>query len=109
MHLLNYFISIFLPGYQTSTSNLLIETIPSKHLLILKTSSTRPQHNNFTSSKTKICYAEDIFKTSGRHYGDQKNYLLGISVSNKSKCVSNKSIFYKSQSSNSKANPKCIN
>ena len=67
---------------------------PIKHLLIfktssrhvLKTSSTRLQCNNFTSSKTswrrledvfktsrktswktKNCYAEDVFKTSWRH------------------------------------------
>ena len=70
---------------------------PSKHLLVLKTSSTGLQRNNFTSSKTswrrledvfktsrktswrhlqdvfktswktKNCYAEDVFKTSWRH------------------------------------------
>ena len=28
------------------------ENQPSKHLLVLKTSSTHPQRNNFTSSKT---------------------------------------------------------
>ena len=54
----------------------------SKHLLALKTFSTRLQHNNFmpsktswrrlrdvlkTSWKTKNCYAEDVSKTSGRH------------------------------------------
>ena len=44
---------------------------------------------------------EDIMET--------KQYLLGISVSNKSKCASNKYIFHKSVSDNSKANPKCIN
>ena len=38
-----------------------------------------------------------------------KKCLLGISVSNKSKCVSNKSIFHKSISDKSKANPKYIN
>ena len=69
-------------------------TYPSKHLLVLKTSSTRLQRNNFTSSKTswrrlaktfwrrledllqdvlktswktKNCYAEDVLKTSWRH------------------------------------------
>ena len=72
-------------------------SLPSKHLLVfkrswrrlqdvLKTSSTRLQRNNFTSSKTswrrledvfktsrktswktKNCYAEDVFKTSWRH------------------------------------------
>ena len=52
----------------------------------------------------KTCL-EDVLKTLWR----KAKYLLGISVSNKSKCVSNKSIFYKSISDNSKANPKCIN
>ena len=50
-------------------------------------------------------YLEDVFKTSRR----QTKCLLVISVPNKSKCVSNKSIFYKSISDESKANPKCIN
>ena len=50
-------------------------------------------------------YLEDVFKTSWR----QTKCLVGISVSNKSKCVSSKSIFHKSISDNSKANPKCIN
>ena len=50
-------------------------------------------------------YLEDVLKTLWR----QAKYLLGIPVSNKSKCVSNKSIFHKSISDNSKANPKCIN
>ena len=52
----------------------------------------------------KTCL-EDVLKTLWR----QKKYLLGISVSKKSKCVSNKSLFHKSISDNSKANPKCIN
>ena len=51
----------------------------------------------------KTCL-EDILKTSWR----QTKYLLGISVSNKSKCVSNKDIFHKSIFGNSKVNPKCI-
>ena len=50
-------------------------------------------------------YLEDVLKILWRH----TKFSLGISVSNKSKCVSNKSIFHKSISSNSKANPKCIN
>ena len=85
---------------------------------VLKTSSTRLQPNNFMSSKTswrrfqdlsqdvfktswktKNCYAEDVlktylenvFKTSRR----KTKFLLVISVSNKSKCVSNKSLFHK--------------
>ena len=50
----------------------------------------------------KTCL-EDVLKTLWR----QAKYLLGISVSNKSKCVSNKSIFHKSISDKSKVNPKC--
>ena len=52
----------------------------------------------------KTCLQE-VLKTLSR----QTKYLLGISVSNKSKCVSNKSIFHKSISDNSKANRKCLN
>ena len=71
-----------------------LENLSSKHLLVLKTSSTRLQRNNFASSKTswrclaktswrrfedtlqdvlktswktKNCYAEDVLKTSWRH------------------------------------------
>ena len=44
-------------------------------------------------------HLEDIMETSK---------ILEISVSNKSKCVSNKSIFNESTFDNSKANPKCI-
>ena len=44
------------------------------------------------SWKTETCYAEDVFKTSWR----RTKCLLGISVSNKSKSVSNKSISHKS-------------
>ena len=47
---------------------------------------------------------EDVFKTSWR----QTKCLLVISVSNKSKCVSNKSMFRKSISDKSKANLKCV-
>ena len=47
---------------------------------------------------------EAVLKTLWR----KAKYLLGISVSNKSKCVSNKSIFNKSTFDNSKANPKRI-
>ena len=94
---------------------------PRKHLLVLKTSSTRLQRNNFTpsktSSKTKNCYAEDVLKTCLEDLlkilSRQTKYLRGISVyfsrDNKSKCVSNKSVFHKSISDNSNANPKCIN
>ena len=102
----------------------------------LKTSSTRLQRNNFTSSKTSsrrledalegeqllrwrrledvlnTCledvlktYLENVLKTLWR----ETKCLLGISVSNKSKCVSNKSILHKSISDISKANPNCNN
>ena len=40
---------------------------------------------------------------------ETKKFLLGISVSNKSKCVSNKSVFHKSTTDESKASPKWIN
>ena len=90
----------------------------SRH--VLSTSSTRLQRKNFSSSKTswmtKNCYGEDVLKTSWRHVFktswrhilqtywryilktswrrlEDRKCLLGISVSNKSKCVSNKSIF----------------
>ena len=52
----------------------------------------------------KTCL-EDVLKTLWR----ETKYLLGISVSKKSKCVSNKSILHKSISDNSKVNPNCIN
>ena len=52
----------------------------------------------------KTCL-EDILNTSWR----QTKYLQGISVSSKSKCVSNKDIFHKSIFGNSKVNPKFIN
>ena len=99
---------------------------------VMKTSSTRLRRNNFTSSKTssrrlgkqkivtlktsskhvlKTCledvlrtYLEDVFRTSWR----QRKCLLVISVSYKSKCVSNKSMFHKPLSDRSKANSKCV-
>ena len=37
---------------------------PSKHLLVLRTSSTRLQRDNFTSSKTSWRRLEGVFKTS---------------------------------------------
>ena len=77
------------------------------------------------SWKTKHCYNEDVLKTCLedvlktcledvlRILWRQTKHLLGIceylSGDNKSKCVSNKSIFHKSISGNSKANSKCIN
>ena len=88
---------------------------------VSKTSSVRLQRNHFLSSKTfwrhlaktfwrrledvlNTCL-EDVCKTSWR----LTTCFLELSVSNKSKCVSNKSIFYKSLSDESKVNPKCIN
>ena len=96
---------------------------------------TRLQRNNFTSSKRswrhledvledekvlrwrrledvlKACLEdvlktclEDVLKTLWR----QTKYLPVISVSNKSKYGSNKSIFHKSIYDNSKTSPKCI-
>ena len=74
-----------------------------------------------TSWKMKNCYPEDVLKTCledvlKTYLEDvlktlwrETKYLLGISVSNKSKCVSNKSILHKSISDNSKVNPNCIN
>ena len=53
----------------------------------------------------KNCYAEDVFKTSWR----QVKSLPGISVTNKSKSVSNESISHKSTSDECEANPRCIN
>ena len=46
---------------------------------------------------------EDVFRTSWR----QTKCLSGISVSNKTNCVSSKSIFHKSISDRSKVNSKC--
>ena len=78
---------------------------PGKHLLVLKTSSTRLQRNNFTSCKTswrrlgrrktvtlktswrhisKTSWRHflktswrHVLKTSGRHYGDKQNTYWG--------------------------------
>ena len=57
------------------------------------------------SWKMENCYAEDVFKTSWR----QAKCLPGISITNKSKSVSNESISHKSTSHECKANPRCIN
>ena len=59
----------------------------------------------------KICL-EDVLKTCLEDvcntFWKQTKFLLELSVSNKSKCTPNKSIFYKSKSDESKVNPKCI-
>ena len=52
----------------------------------------------------KTCF-EGVFKASWK----QTKRLLGISVSSKSKSVSNKSLFHRSISDESKANPKYFN
>ena len=91
---------------------------PSKHLLVLKTSS-RHVFKTCLEDVLKTCLEdvlktclEDVLKTCLEDVlkilWRQAKYLLGISVSNKSKCVSNKSIFNKSTFDNSKANPKCM-
>ena len=93
----------------------------SKYLLILKASSRRHQDMSWrrfqnvfsvtilrlprhlkdilkTSWKTKKCYAEDVFMTSCR----QTKFLLGKSLSSKSKPVSDKSISHISISDKSR-------
>ena len=76
-----------------------------RKLVMLKTSSRCLEDVLKTCLEDLLkTYLEDVFKTSWK----QTKYLLGISVSNKSKCVSNKSIFHKSISDKSKANPKCV-
>ena len=114
------------------------DNVPSKHVLVLKTSSTRLQRNNFSSSKTSWKRLQDVsqrrkivsLKTSSRRlediswkrleelswrrledmswrpYREKQNTYWGC---NKSKYISDKSIFLKSVSGNSKANPKRIN
>ena len=52
----------------------------------------------------KTCL-KDVFKA----YCREAKVLLRISLSRKSKCVSNKSMFPKSISDETNANPKCIN
>ena len=52
----------------------------------------------------RTCF-KDVFKMSWR----KAKCLLGMFVSNKSKCVPNKSIFHKSTSDESKVNPTYIN
>ena len=56
-----------LHSWSTLKANVCIFMYPSKHLLVLKTSSTRLQHNNFTSSKTSC---KDVLKTSWRRLED---------------------------------------
>ena len=91
-----------------------------KGIVTLKTSSRRLEDMSWRCFKDMSCLKtswRNIFKTSSRCFGDNtssrclgdKQFLLRISVSNKSKCVSNKSIFHQSISDEPKTNPKCIN
>ena len=50
-----------------------------------------------------------ILKTCRRHYVNKQNTYWGYLYLTNLTCVSNKSIFHKSISDNSKVNPKCIN
>ena len=88
---------------------------PSKHFLLLQTSSTSLQWNSFTSSIRLENIFEDVLKTCLEDVLEtcledilkiclenvlntlwrQTKYLLGLSVSNKLKCISNKYIFPK--------------
>ena len=95
---------------------------PSLPTLLMKQNRNNPanicwswrrlQRNNFSSSNVLKTFSRHVLKTSWRRVlktlWRQAKYLLGISVPNKSKCVSNKSILSKSTFDNSKANPKCI-
>ena len=72
-----------------------------RKIVMLKTSSRQFFKTSWTH----------VLKTSWRHVWTccrQTRYLLGISVSNKSKYVSNNSIFHKSISDESKVNPKSL-
>ena len=79
---------------------------------LLKTSSKRLGRRKIVTLKTSSMSQRrlgDVLKILWR----QTEYIQRISVylsgDNKSKCVSNKSVFHKSISDNSNANPKCIN
>ena len=79
MDLKNIWVLLLIIKYMSFAIN---NKFPSKHLLVLKTFSTRLQRNNFTffktfwrpledilktSWKTKNCYAEVVLKTSWIH------------------------------------------
>ena len=90
--------------------SIIILRLPRRLEEVLKTSCKTK--NCYTEDVLKTClqdvlktYLEDVLKTLWRETKD----LMGISVSNKSECVSNKFIFHESISDNFKANPKCIN
>ena len=69
-------VTVHLSKLSDVVKNDVVKKDPSKHLLVFKTSSRRLQDMSWRQTK----------------------FLLVISVSNKSKCVANKS----------KANPKCV-
>ena len=119
-------------GYQKTTKQTFVglENVSKKSSRhALKISSTPLQSNNFTSCKTswRPLRRQKVvtLKTSSRclqdlswrclkemswkHALKMSKYFLGISVWNKSKCVSNKSIFHKAVFNISKTNPKWIN
>ena len=94
----------------------------SKHMLVFKTSSTSFQRNNFWSSRTSWRSLEDIsqeflktswktrvvtLKTSSRHVFKTKKWRY-LCLTNLNWYVSNKSIFHKSISEESKANLKSL-
>ena len=92
--------------------------LPSKHLLVFSVTifrllrrledvlQIRLEDLLKTSWKTKNCYAEHVLKTSWRHVlkksWRQTKCLLGISLSNKFKSVSDKSISHISTSDKSR-------
>ena len=87
---------------------------------VLKTSWRRLGRQKIFRLKTSLRRLEEILKTCLedvlrtcledvlKMLWGQTNYLLGTSLSNKSKYASNKSVFHKYLFDNSKANPKCI-
>ena len=81
-------------------------TLGQSDCRILTTTITRKRWDQ--SSQPTFIGLQDMFKMF-TVYKMFAKCLLGISASNKSKFVSNKSIFHKSVSGESKVNPKCIN
>ena len=94
---------VLIDGYYMPPTLLLCLIISSLQVLILE---------GMSEDVLKTCL-EDVLKTclegAFKRSWRQTKCLLEISVSNKSKCVSNKFMFHKSISDESKENPKCIN
>ena len=80
------------------------DNVPSKHVLVLKTSSRRLE--DISWKRLEELSWRRLEDMSWRPYREKQNTYWGC---NKSKYISDKSIFLKSVSGNSKANPKCIN